>query len=113
MTDAAKIPVSTFLMRQNVINSHHFSRLSSRYLPYVFPLTGVDSSLYLEPMNTPIDLITLEEARKLLEVSTKKLAALVRDGYLKEYKSPLDGRKKRMSRAEVEQLRSLWSEKAA
>jgi hypothetical protein len=48
-----------------------------------------------------------------LEVSAKKLAALVRDGYLKEYKSPLDGRKKRMSRAEVEQLRSLWSEKAA
>lgn len=76
-------------------------------------MTGINSSLYLKRMNTPTDLISLEDARKLLEVSAKKLAALVRDGYLKEYKSPLDGRKKRMSRAEVEQLRSVWSEKAA
>lgn len=95
----------------NNCNYHHQSifRLSSVF----FPLTGGNSSLYLEHMNTPTDLITLEDARKLLEVSAKKLAALVRDGYLKEYKSPLDGRKKRMSRAEVEQLRALWSEKAA
>jgi excisionase family DNA binding protein len=64
-------------------------------------------------MNTPTDLITLEDARKLLEVSSKKLAALVRDGYLTEYKSPLDGRRKRMSRADVEKLKATWSEKAA
>jgi excisionase family DNA binding protein len=64
-------------------------------------------------MNTPTDLITLDEARKLLEVSAKKLAALVRDGYLTEYKSPLDGRRKRMSRAEVETFKAMWSEKAA
>lgn len=53
-------------------------------------------------MPTPKDLITAEQARKeLLHVSTKKMAAMLRDGTIRHFPNPLDRREKLVSKAEV------------
>lgn len=49
----------------------------------------------------PSDLITLTEARKLLNVSRPKLTDLVRKRLLTYYENPLDAREKLVSKADV------------
>ncbi len=66
----------------------------------------------LPRMNTPDDLISISEARKLLNVSQNKMAALIRDRTLHAYTTPLDKRKKLVSRAEVEALKHPRAEAA-
>ena len=63
-------------------------------------------------MNTPNDLISLSEARKLLQTSPNKIAELVRAGMLKAYTTPMDKRKKLVSRAEALALREPRMEAA-
>lgn len=63
-------------------------------------------------MNTPNDLITTTEARKLIGVSTHKMKALLDDKTLRVFYSPLDKRKKLVSRAEVEALKVPRAEAA-
>jgi hypothetical protein len=60
----------------------------------------------------PDDLITTAEARDLLNVSTVKMAQLLRDGTLRYFTSPLDRRVKFVSRAEVVALKPSRSEAA-
>ena len=60
----------------------------------------------------PDDLITTAEARDLLNVSTVKMAQLLRDGTLRYFTSPLDRRVKFVSRAEVVALKPARSEAA-
>jgi excisionase family DNA binding protein len=50
------------------------------------------------------DLITVGEARKILGVSTKKMAELIKNGKFTIERDELDGRIKLVSRAEVEAL---------
>jgi hypothetical protein len=52
-------------------------------------------------MNTPHDLITAVEARKILGVSTKKMAALLKSSTIRHFPNPLDRREKLVSKAEV------------
>lgn len=54
----------------------------------------------------PADLITIAEAQKILDVSTPKMAKLVKDGQLPYWRDPLDARVKLVSRQEVEALKS-------
>lgn len=49
----------------------------------------------------PTDLITATEARKLLGVGNTKIADLISKGILPHWTSPLDARKKLVSRADV------------
>jgi DNA-binding MarR family transcriptional regulator len=63
-------------------------------------------------MNTPKDLITATEAHRLLETSPNKIAELIRKGLLQTYHSPLDRRKKLVSKAEVLRLREPRAEAA-
>jgi hypothetical protein len=49
----------------------------------------------------PKDLITSSEARKLLQVSRIKMAALLKNGTLRHYPNPLDNRVKLVSKSEV------------
>ena len=60
----------------------------------------------------PDDLITTAEARDLLNVSTVKMAQLLRDGTLRYFTNPLDRRVKFVSRAEVVALKPSRSEAA-
>ncbi len=53
----------------------------------------------------PTDLISVAEARKLLGVSPIKMAALIRDGYIRHFPYPLDRRVKLVSRTQVLSLR--------
>jgi hypothetical protein len=55
---------------------------------------------------TPNDLITATAARKILGVSPLKMTSLLKQGRLRTWMDPLDNRKKLVSRAEVEALRS-------
>jgi hypothetical protein len=55
-------------------------------------------------MDTPNDLITATEARKLLGISTIKLAKLLKQGQLRHFPDPLDERKKLVSKREVQSL---------
>jgi hypothetical protein len=57
--------------------------------------------LFSLPMNTPKDLITAVEARKILGVSTKKMAELLRNGTLRHFSNQLDRREKLVSKSEV------------
>lgn len=57
-------------------------------------------------MKRPADLITNTEARRLLGVSPKKMADLIKAGGLKFYSDTLDQRVKLISRAEVERLKA-------
>ncbi len=52
----------------------------------------------------PDDLITVAEARKLLGVSTVKIAQLLKNGTLRHFPNPLDGRVKFVSKAAVLEL---------
>jgi hypothetical protein len=63
-------------------------------------------------MYEPKDLIPAEEARAILGVSTWKMATLLREGILRHFSSPLDRRKKLVSRAEVEALKHTYREAA-
>ena len=53
------------------------------------------------PKMKPDDLITVAEARKLLGVSTVKIAELLRNGSLRHFPNPLDRRVKFVSKEEV------------
>lgn len=64
-------------------------------------------------MDTPKDLITATEAHRLIETSPNKIAELIRKGLLKTYRSPLDRRKKLVSRAELLALKEPKESKAA
>jgi hypothetical protein len=55
-------------------------------------------------MDTPNDLITATEARKILGISTIKLAKLLKQGQLQHFPDPLDERKKLVSKREVQSL---------
>ncbi len=57
------------------------------------------------PVTKPIDLITTTEARHILDVSPAKMAKLIRDGELRQWTTPLDARKKLVSRADDESLK--------
>ncbi|MEW6207518.1 MAG: hypothetical protein AB1631_04070 [Acidobacteriota bacterium] len=50
---------------------------------------------------TPNDLITVSEGRRLLGVSQAKMAYLIRDGSIRYFVNPLDKRVKLLSKAEV------------
>lgn len=63
-------------------------------------------------MDTPKDLISLSEARRLINVSQNKIAELVAKGFLKSYTTPLDRRKKLVSKADVLALRKPRAEAA-
>jgi len=63
-------------------------------------------------MDTPKDLITATEARKLLGVSTLKLAQLLRDGELRHFPDPLNKRRKLVSKAEALALKMPRAEAA-
>ncbi len=64
------------------------------------------------PNKEPNDLITVAEARKMLGVSTVKIAQLIKNGMLHHSPDPLDKRVKLVSEAEVRALQ-LRSRKAA
>jgi hypothetical protein len=64
-------------------------------------------------MDTPRDLITAEAARAILRVSTKKMAALLKDGELRHFPNPLDRREKLVSKADVMALIPTRAEEAA
>jgi hypothetical protein len=51
-----------------------------------------------KPIN---DLITVSEARALLGVSHTKMAQIVKNGVIRHFPNPLDGRVKLVSKAEV------------
>lgn len=51
-----------------------------------------------KPVN---DLITISEARALLGVSHTKMAQMVKNGVIRHFPNPLDGRVKLVSKAEV------------
>ena len=55
--------------------------------------------------NWPEDLISVAEARKLLGVSTVKIAQLLRSNLLRHFPDPLDRRVKLVSQAEVLRLK--------
>jgi hypothetical protein len=63
-------------------------------------------------MNTPNDLITATAARKLLGVSTLKMACLLRDGELRHFPDPLNKRRKLVSKAEALALKMPRAEAA-
>lgn len=64
------------------------------------------------PRQKPSDLITVAEARAMLGVSRVKIAQLLKQGYLRSFSNPLDGREKLISRAEVEALKPKRAEAA-
>ena len=63
-------------------------------------------------MNTPQDLITATEARKILNISPFKLARLLGEGTLRYFPDPLDDRKKLVSKSEVLALKAPRAEAA-
>ncbi len=65
----------------------------------------------MKEYNQPADLISVAEARKLLGVSTVKMAQLLKDGLVHFYSDPLDKRVKLVSRHEV--LSLIIRDKAA
>lgn len=50
---------------------------------------------------TPNDLITVAEAQQLLGVSHAKMSKLIREGVIRYFPNPLDGREKLVSQEEV------------
>ena len=53
----------------------------------------------------PQDLITLTEARHILQISQAKIARLVREEVLRHWTTPLDIRVKLVSKSAVEELK--------
>ncbi|HEV2761732.1 MAG TPA: hypothetical protein VGV38_01965 [Pyrinomonadaceae bacterium] len=60
----------------------------------------------------PKDLITYTEARRLLGVSTATLTKLLKNGTIRHFTDPLDGRKKLVSRSEAMSLKIPRAEAA-
>ncbi len=52
-------------------------------------------------MNTPADLIPASVGQRLLGISKKKMASLLRDGTIRHFDNPLDRRQKLVSKSEV------------
>jgi hypothetical protein len=52
-------------------------------------------------MNTPNDLITSTEARKLLGISPYKMSKLIKSAVVHTYPDPLDDRVKLVSKSEI------------
>jgi hypothetical protein len=63
-------------------------------------------------MDTPKDLITATEARKLLGVSPLKMTHLLREGALRHFTDPLNKRRKLVSKAEALALKMPRAEAA-
>ena len=63
-------------------------------------------------MDTPQDLITATEARKLIGVSPLKMASLLREGTLRHFPDPLNKRRKLVSKAEALALKMPRAEAA-
>lgn len=63
-------------------------------------------------MSTPNDLIPSQEAMRILGISTKTMAHLLKEKIIKHYTKPLDRRIKWVSRAAVERLRNTYQEAA-
>lgn len=57
--------------------------------------------------NRPSDMIQVADARKILGVSTVKMAQLLREGVLRAFNDPLDKRVKLVSLAEIETLLNM------
>lgn len=55
--------------------------------------------------NKPLDLIPTSEARRLLGISTVKMAQLIKNGFVRHFPDPLDKRVKLVSRNELLNLR--------
>lgn len=55
--------------------------------------------------NKPLDLIPTTEARRLLGISSVKMAQLIKDGFVRHFSDPLDKRVKLVSRNELLNLR--------
>lgn len=55
--------------------------------------------------NKPLDLIPTTEARRLLGISSVKMAQLIKDGFVRHFTDPLDKRVKLVSRNELLNLR--------
>jgi len=64
-------------------------------------------------MHKQPDLIPAREAQRMLGVSTKKMAAMLKEGTIPFVKPMLDRRKKLVSRAVVERLLSELTSEAA
>jgi hypothetical protein len=63
-----------------------------------------EDEMIAEPISEVEELMTAEEARALLDVSSVRMAALLKKGVLSWERSPLDGRVKLVKRSEVEAL---------
>ncbi len=63
-------------------------------------------------MDTPKDLITATDARKLLGISPLKMSLLLRQGVLRHFPDPLDHRKKLVSKADALALKMPRAEAA-
>jgi hypothetical protein len=63
-------------------------------------------------METPNDLITATEARRLLGVSPLKMTKLLKNGSIRHFPDPLDERKKLVSKSEVLALKPRRAEAA-
>lgn len=63
-------------------------------------------------MDIPSDLIPATEARRILGISTKKMAELLKKNVVRHFPNPLDRRAKLVSRSEVEKLVSYKREAA-
>ena len=59
---------------------------------------------------TPDDLVTAREARRMLRVSSFKMAQIFKLNVLRVFSDPLDQRKKLVSRADVLALRTRHPE---
>ncbi len=63
-------------------------------------------------MNTPQDLIPATEARKLLGISPKKMAELLKRNVIRHFPNPLDARSKLVSKSQVLKLATYKREAA-
>ncbi len=65
-----------------------------------------------DEMEVPTDLITVQKGRKVLGVSSAKMAQLLKSGLLRHYLNPLDKRVKLVSQAELLALKPQSKEAA-
>lgn len=63
-------------------------------------------------METPIDLITTNEARRLLGISPVTMTRLLKEGVIRHYTNPIDKRVKLVSRQELLSLKPKSAEAA-
>jgi hypothetical protein len=89
--------------------------------PFPFPYGNLCENIFLllcfyatlTRMDTPKDLISATEARKLLGVSPKKMAQLLKEDVIRHFPNPLDARAKLVSKSEVLNLATYKREAAA